>query len=60
MPDVPQRKISYGELQDHANRLARRYSTSGQGTKTYPEVRIIEPRKGSKNGPATVTKLPKA
>lgn len=59
MPDVPQRKLSYGELQEHANRLVRRYSSPMEGTKSYAEVRFIEPPKGSRNGPVKVIKLPK-
>lgn len=54
MPKVPERKLSYGELQEK-NRKATRF-TKSPGTRHFPEYAFKEAPKGSKNGALKITR----
>jgi len=53
MTKVPERKLSYGELQE-INRKTTRF-TKSPGTKQFPTYKFISPNKNSKHGMVKVT-----
>ena len=55
MPKVPERKLSYGELQDK-NRKATKYTS--KGTKEFATYDYQEAPKGSRNGAVKITRPP--